>query len=313
VQRVDWQVKWAIVRSSGLLLFFDDSSASSPPCVRIDMTFVQFHTVVCDAAKHPSLWAQSAAGDCVFIRPPVGPELFFTVNDESSSGHSAKSWIEAFHQCALSFRIQKAIKDEAVASIARVRAFQDGLLGQKSPGDSMDIPVRDALPVLVNTIACARDEAIAAHHELSSTRAELAVTKHALESSAQELHLLRQLLQQREDELRISATALNEAVVMKEAAVSNASQDRKKIEEKSLQSGSNRSSPVVRPSPASRTHEATLLKDFMEEQSDCDETLVALSPHLTCSSDLLTAGGSVIPSVQDVRAFFSADGRTPCF
>ena len=306
--RVVWHAKWAIVRSSGALLLFEDSSSSSPPSVRVDMTFAQYSLVSSDFSKHPSLWTQSSAGDSIFIRPPVGADLFLTITDDSSLGHAASKWLEAFRECALAVRVQKSIVDEGAASLARIRAFRDDEVGGSSSSSAhpaSSVSVLDAVPVLVDIITYARDEAISAHHDLSSARVELEVTKRALASSAQDLQTLRGLLEQRDDELRASTQALNDALRLKQTAVSDANRAANQQASVSVSSGSrlflaSRSSLTLPP-------RVSLVKAPVDDVSDDDEISISSSSFVTfSSSDLLAAGGvSTLPfqSAQDVCLF----------
>lgn len=307
--RVDWHSKWAIVRSSGALLLFEDSNSSSPPSVRVDMTFAQYSLVSSDFSKHPSLWAQSSAGDSIFIRPPVGADLFLTITDDSSLGHAAGKWLEAFRECALAVRVQKSIVDEGAASLARIRAFRDDEVGGSSSSSAhpaSSVSVLDAVPVLVDIITYARDEAISAHHDLSSARVELEVTKRALASSAQDLQTLRGLLEQRDDELRASKQALNDAVRLKQSAVSDANRVANQPASVSVSSGSR----LLLASCSSLTlppRAAAVVKAPVDDVSDDDEISISSSPFVAfSSSDLLAAGRfSALPAqaVQDVCLF----------
>jgi hypothetical protein len=311
--RADWQTRWAMVRSSGSFLLFDDSNASSPPSVRVDMTFVQHHLVASDSSKHPSHWTQSSSGDCICLRPPVGGDIFLTITDDSSAGDQAKKWLEAFRECALEMRVHKAMKDEAAASLARVSAIRDDGLHSSADAAALSsiplssISLQDALPVLVDHIIHARDEAILAHHDLSSARVELDVTKRALASSAQDLQTLRGLLQQREDELRASTQALNDAAVLKENAVSDASRARISNLAAAAASSSSHISPVVRPMLALPPRLGALGKvsTSTDELSEDEEISIAMSSRVNyCSSDLLAAAGSATQSVSEVSLFF---------
>jgi hypothetical protein len=306
--RVDWQTRWAIVRSSGSLLLFDDSNASSPPSVRVDMTFVQYHQVVSDSSKHPSRWQHSSSGDCICLQQPVGDDIFLAIVDDSSAGDQVKQWIDSFRECALEMRVQKAMKDEAAASLARVRAFcDDGVSCNILPDEALlsGIPLPDALPVLVNNIIHARDEAILAHHDLSSARVELEVTKSALASSAQDLQMLRRLLEQREDELRACNQALNDAVLLKQHAVSDASRAKASIMAAIMTSSSSTLSPSVRPMLALPPRLSALGKTSTDDPSDDDEISIALSARVNyCSSDLLAAAGSTAHLVPEVSSSF---------
>jgi hypothetical protein len=301
--RVDWLAKWAVVRSSGSLLLFDDSSASSPPSVRLDMTFVQYHLVASDSSKHPSLWTQSSSGDCIFIRPPVGSDLFLTVSDDSSSGNRTEIWMESFRKCELEVRVQKAMKDEAAASFARINALRNDQIGGHEPSSlatSSSISVRDVVPALVDIITYARDEAILAHHDLSSARVELDITKRALASSAQDLQTLRGLLQQREDELLASMKALNDAVVLKQNAMTDANRAKAYKSSSSINL-----SPAIRPSLSLPLHVGALGKVSTDAPSEDDEISITLSSRVNlCSTDLLL-GGFAMPSAQEVRTCFT--------
>jgi hypothetical protein len=302
--RVDWQTRWAIVRSSGCLLLFDDSNAVSPPSVRVDMTFVQYHLVVSDSSKHPSLWIQSFSGDCICLQPPVGDDIFFTIVDDSSARDQAKKWLDAFRDCALEVRVQKAMKDEAAASLARVCAIREDDVDCSLSSDaatSSDIRLLEALPVLVNHIIHARDEAILAHHDLSCARAELEVTKGALASSAHDVHVLRRLLEQREDELRASNQALSDAVLLKQNAASDANRAKASIMAATVTTGGTCLSPAVRPMLALPPRLSTLAKTSTDEPSDDEEISIALSARVNyCSLDLLAASGSVLHSAPEV-------------
>jgi hypothetical protein len=286
--RVNWLTKWAVVRSNGSLLLFDDSNASSPPSVRVDITFAQYNLVSSDSSKIPSLWPQSPSGDCIFIRPPVGADLLITIADESSTGFPIAKLFEAFHECALAVRVQKTLKDEAAASLARVLAFRDAQeVGCSLPSDALSsssIPVQDAIPVLVDAITYARDQAISSHVDLSSARAELEITKRALASSAQDVQTLRMLLQQREEELVASKHALKDAVLLKQNALSDASKARASIQQVSLPS---RISSAVRPSLALPLHVGPLGKVSADSPSDDESIPIASSSRIISSADLL--------------------------
>ncbi len=310
--RVDWQAKWAVVRSNGALLLFEDANVSSPPLVRIDMTFAQYNLVTSDFSKHPSLWTQSSAGDCIFIRPPVGAELYLTITEDSSAGHSCSKWIEAFRECALEVRVKKAIVDEGAASLARMRAFQHDEFGGSSSSSvdpASSVSVRDALPVLVDIITYARDEAISAHHDLSSARVELEVTKRALASSAQDLQTLRGLLEQRENELRASTQALNDTLRLKQTAVADANRAANQQASMTVNSSSSlflpsRSLLVLPP------RVGALGKAAADDPSDEDEISIASSSFMTISSsDLLAAGGFSMVPAQEVRSYVTITAR----
>jgi hypothetical protein len=263
------------------------------------MTFVQYKLLASDSSKHPSQWTQSSSGDCIFIRPPVGSDLFLTVTDDSSS----EMWMESFRKCELEVRVQKAMKDEAAASLARIHALRNDEIGgheASSFAASSSISVRDAVPALVDIITYARDEAILAHHDLSSARVELDITKRALASSAQDMQTLRGLLQQREDELLASMKALKDAVVLQQNAMTDANRA------KAYKSSSTINlSPAIRPSLSLPLHVSALGKVSTDAPSEDDEISIALSSRVNlCSTDLLL-GGFALQSAQEVRPCFT--------
>jgi hypothetical protein len=120
------------------------------------------------------------------------------------------------------------------------------------------------------------------------------------------LQTLRGLLEQRDDELRASTQALNDALRLKQTAVSDATRAANQQASVSVSSGS-RLSLASRSSLTLPPRAAKLVKAPVDDVSEDDEISISSSPFVTfSSSDLLTAGGfSTLPfqSVQDVCLF----------